>query len=66
MTSRRGLLVGAGVIGAAGAVALAPRGDRLTASVGSIDRDNIVDLGDGFYLADGWVLTAEDLNLSSN
>ena len=43
-----GALIGAGKSNAAG-------------SLGEIDPRKISALGEGFYLADGWVLTADDL-----
>ena len=64
--SRRKILIGAG--GLAGvsvaALSLANRGGAVSTPVGTIDPKNAQAIGDGFYLADGWVLSAEDLRLA--
>lgn len=62
LSRRRALLVSGGAIAAAGAAAAifrAPRrADGLPAGV---DPARARALGDGFFVVDGWVLTAEDL-----
>lgn len=62
-TSRRAILAGAGVatIGAAAAILLTPKGE-LSVGGNLIDIDELKPLGDGFYLADGWVLSEADLH----
>lgn len=62
LTSRRALFIGGGAAAALGAGALMLRSDSGAAGkIGHIDKRKITALGDGFYLADGWVLTADDL-----
>ncbi|MEQ8934513.1 MAG: hypothetical protein RIE56_01815 [Amphiplicatus sp.] len=63
IASRRALVFAGGAAAVVGAGALIGRGDGgARGSIGEIDRRKISALGDGFYLADGWVLTADDLN----
>jgi len=61
---RRALLLAGGGLALAGTAAVLSRrparGDGLPAAV---DLGAARDLGDGFFLVDGWVLTAEDLDL---
>ena len=38
-----------------------PSQDGKSTLVGKINPDHLTDLGNGFYLADGWVLSAADL-----
>ncbi|HPE31744.1 MAG TPA: hypothetical protein PLV61_11185 [Parvularculaceae bacterium] len=60
--SRRSLVMGAGAASAASigvAMLFAPR--RRTPSLGEIDEAEIAPIGDGFYLAGGWVLSEDDL-----
>lgn len=66
--SRRKLLMGAGGVAGVSALAIAAvsGGGAVSTPVGAIDPKTAQPLGDGFYLADGWVLSAEDLRLSSN
>lgn len=61
LVTRRNLVIAGGACAGA-AVLLQPRngGGHMT-PVGAVDVDSLIDIGDGFYLADGWVLTAADL-----
>lgn len=65
--SRRKLLLGAG--GVAGvslaAITVASSGGAVSTPVGAIDPDSAEPIGDGYYLADGWILRADDLRLPS-
>lgn len=64
LASRRALLLGAGAasLAAAGAATvLMRRGSRVTASVWPIDPSKVAEIGDGFFLVDGWVLTEDDV-----
>jgi hypothetical protein len=61
---RRALLVGGGVAlvaGAAAGIANTPR--RADGLPATIDLASARALGDGFFLVDGWVLTAKDLEV---
>ncbi len=63
LSRRRALIAGGGalaVAGAAAALARAPR--RADGLPASIDFARARPLGDGFFLVDGWVLTADDLD----
>ena len=65
--SRRKVLLGAG--GVAGvsvaALTLASGSDGVSTPVGAIDPKGAEPIGDGFYIADGWILSADDLRLKS-
>ena len=64
IASRRALVLAGGAVAVAGigAGALIGAGKSNAAgSLGEIDPRKISALGEGFYLADGWVLTADDL-----
>lgn len=59
---RRALIVGAVALAAAGAAAALARGPRRADGLpAGVDVAGARALGDGFFLVDGWVLTAEDL-----
>ena len=60
--TRRNAMIAAGGVGAvaAGATMMSGGGGKSTL-VGKIDPAKITALEDGFYLADGWVLSADDL-----
>lgn len=61
--SRRGALKAAGgaLIIAGGAAALARGPRRADGLPAAIDLSTARALGDGFFLVDGWILTAEDM-----
>lgn len=62
--SRRNLLLGASaasVAALAAAASLSGKRKGVTTPVGEIDPEKLVDLGDGFYIVDGWVLSGADL-----
>lgn len=64
MASRRALVLAGGAVAVAGLGAgafIAAGKGGAASSLGEIDPQKISALGDGFYLADGWVLTADDL-----
>lgn len=60
--SRRTLLLAGAGVGVAGAVGFLAQRPSTSTQLGGIDGRNIVALEDGFYLVDGWVLTADDLD----
>ncbi|MEO0399911.1 MAG: hypothetical protein AAF224_10885 [Pseudomonadota bacterium] len=62
--TRRAMLLGAAATGAAG-IAVLTSSDQTSVSTvaGRLDPRQAQDLGDGFYLVDGWVMTAADLGL---
>lgn len=62
--SRRTLLIGGGVA-TAGVLAVAAGSPRRTVAtpVGPLDPSDASPLGDGYFLVDGWVMSAADLNL---
>lgn len=61
LTSRRAFLLAGAGAGVAGAAAFLAQKPSASAQLGRIDGRNAAPLGDGFYLVDGWVLTADDL-----
>ena len=62
--SRRSVLGALGGVGVLGVLSYFMFGgsSRQSTIVGKIDPTTVKDIGDGYYLADGWVLSAEDLN----
>ncbi len=64
LSRRRALVVGAGALAAVGAAAALARSPRRADGLpAAIDLASARPLGDGFFLVDGWVLTAEDLKM---
>lgn len=62
LTRRRTLLLGgAGAATLAVAIAVAPKGGSAGILLAGVSLEDLKDLGDGFYEADGWVLTADDV-----
>jgi|GEM_PF-4588781 len=60
--TRRNTIFAVGGVGAVAAAAMmTSSGGGKSTLVGKIDPDKIKALDDGFYLADGWVLSADDL-----
>jgi hypothetical protein len=62
--SRRALLIGAGaasVAAAGAAVTLMKKSSRVTASIWPIDHSKVTEIGEGYFLVDGWVLTEDDI-----
>ncbi len=61
--SRRVMLAGGGalVVACVAAAAIARGPQRADGLPASVDLGAARELGDGFFLVDGWVLTAEDL-----
>jgi hypothetical protein len=68
MVTRRNLIVagGVGAVGVTTAVVRAGRGEGDASIVGDLSAAEIVDIGDGYVLADGWVLKTSDLPRSLN
>lgn len=64
--SRRSVLAALGGVGVLGVLSFFffafGGSNRQSTIVGKIDPKTVKHIGDGFYLADGWVLSAEDLN----
>lgn len=66
MPTRRKLLLGGSTVVAVGAVTALSMGRQgggngMELAVRRTPKDRIEDLGDGFYMVDGWVLTEGDL-----
>lgn len=61
LTRRNAIIAAGGVGAAAAATTLMSGGGGKSTLVGKIDPEKITALEDGFYLADGWVLSADDL-----
>lgn len=60
---RRALIAAGGVVVAVGAAAALARGPRRADGLPSgVDLARARPLGDGFFVVDGWVLTAADIN----
>ncbi len=60
--TRRNAIITAGGIGAVAATSiLMSSGEGKSTLVGKINPEKITALENGFYLADGWVLSADDL-----
>ena len=64
LSRRRALIVGGGVLATGGALTALARGPRRADGLPArVDLATARALGDGFFLVEGWVLTAEDLEV---
>jgi len=61
ITRRNALITAGGVAAITVGASFLTRPDGATTIVGAVDVSHLKDLGDGYYLVDGWVLTKADL-----